>query len=83
MKRPAWFAKRANGRGWKPVTWQGWLITAAYVVGTIGGIQWLKGDDNALSIPFALPLAFALTGLYVVICRALSSPGVEKTKIGA
>lgn len=27
-----WFARKTIGWGWTPATWQGWLVTALYVV---------------------------------------------------
>ena len=26
-----WFARKTIGWGWKPASWQGWLVTAIYV----------------------------------------------------
>ena len=26
-----WFARKTIGWGWTPASWQGWLVTAAYV----------------------------------------------------
>jgi hypothetical protein len=36
MSGRPWFRTRARGRGWTPITWEGWLITvglAALLVG--------------------------------------------------
>ncbi len=30
-----WFRAKRFGWGWRPVTWQGWLVTAAYIAGII------------------------------------------------
>lgn len=27
-----WFRTRANGLGWTPITWQGWLVTLLSMV---------------------------------------------------
>ena len=29
--RHPWFARKTIGWGWVPASWQGWLLTAAYV----------------------------------------------------
>jgi hypothetical protein len=54
MRRPIakpWFRRRRVGVGWRPVTWEGWLITlvaVALVVGvltllhTSAGVPWLS-----------------------------------------
>ena len=32
-----WFKRRRYGYGWIPVTWQGWLALAIYLVVVVGG----------------------------------------------
>ena len=33
-----WFKRRRYGRGWTPITWQGWLSVAAYLVVVLGAL---------------------------------------------
>ncbi|MDO7868903.1 hypothetical protein [Nocardioides jiangxiensis] len=32
MTRHNWFARTPRGRGWTPITWQGWALALALVV---------------------------------------------------
>jgi hypothetical protein len=32
MTRNNWFARTARGRGWTPITWQGWALVAAFLL---------------------------------------------------
>ena len=35
-KRPRyWFVRKRFGYGWRPLTWQGWLITISYLIAII------------------------------------------------
>lgn len=31
MTRNNWFARTARGRGWTPITWQGWALAVALI----------------------------------------------------
>ncbi len=36
-----WFASLNRGIGWKPATWQGWLIVFLYFVSVIASFLWV------------------------------------------
>ena len=40
-----WFAPRRIGWGLKPVSWQGWLLTVAYIAIVIVAAHWLAGPQ--------------------------------------
>ena len=59
-----WFKPRDTGTGWTPVTWQGWLITAAFcllIVATVqlvipegsGALIWTVSARRALGLSTA------------------------------
>jgi len=54
-----WFRRRQVGLGWRPVTWQGWLITAASVAVMIGVVTSLRG---AVRLPVLIVVVVAYTG---------------------
>jgi hypothetical protein len=37
-----WFRRRTVGLGWRPASWQGWLITLVGVVVVIGVLQLIR-----------------------------------------
>lgn len=34
-KKTSWFGPKRIGWGWRPVTWQGWAVTAAFILAVI------------------------------------------------
>jgi ABC-2 type transport system ATP-binding protein len=61
-----WFARRRYGFGVRPMTWQGWLITAIAVGGAVGalaGVQKTAGEILLVGVVgLYLALAFSLGG---------------------
>jgi len=65
VTRTAWFGpKRLIGWGWSPVTWQGWLLTAAAVaVAGVSAVRWPRASPvPAIVVVVAYLLAVLLTG---------------------
>ena len=64
-----WFKAKLYGWGWTPVTWQGWLVIAIYIIAII--FFALTLDENSppreIAFTFILPVAI-LTGLLFRIC---------------
>jgi MFS superfamily sulfate permease-like transporter len=58
-----WFAPKLFGWGATPVTWQGWLVTAVFVVVLIGISRGLEGPARWLS------LLLAIVGFTTIIWR--------------
>jgi len=70
-----WFGPRSGrlGWGWTPVSWQGWLVTAGFVVAAV--VAEVVGDTEAQDGVLAIPLALAL----LVICWVKgTAPGPSK-----
>jgi len=61
-----WFGPKRIGWGPRPVTWQGWLITVAYLGGVVGAARLLASTDLTL---FVVAL-IALTAIYLLIAWA-------------
>lgn len=62
MPERQWFARRSYGFGVRPVTWQGWLITAIAVGGAIGALAGVKKSTG--DIVFAGVVALYLAVAY-------------------
>ena len=72
-----WFKRKTYGWGWYPATWQGWLITLAYIflVVMFGSTIESNPSVNDLIFTFLLPL----TLLTIVFIRIVYATG-EKPK---
>ena len=65
-----WFVKKRYGWGWRPVTWQGWIISFLYLLSLlkffiISEMKSHSGSDVLIS--FALPFII-LTSIFIFIC---------------
>lgn len=75
--RPAWFRRR-RGRmsrvdtwGWTPITWQGWVIVAGFlVVLAFGGVLIVPNTPGRFLIYCGLVLAVVIA--YANICQGRS-----------
>ncbi len=56
-----WFRRRRVGLGWRPVSWQGWLITLVAVTAAVVAVVVFRG--SALRIPVVILIA----GFYAVV----------------
>ena len=58
-----WFGPKRIGWGPRPVTWQGWLLTAAMVGGVIAAARTLARTDIALFVVVFI----AIVAVYLLI----------------
>ncbi len=64
--RQLWFKRKRYGWGWRPVTWQGWVLVTAYMFLTILLFTRVDSAGNAL---LSVLIEFtALTAILIVIC---------------
>jgi hypothetical protein len=61
-----WFGRKRVGWGARPVTWQGWLVTVAYLGGAAAAARLLARTDETL---FVVALV-ALTAVYLLVAWA-------------
>lgn len=47
--RKRWFAALSNGIGWRPATWQGWLIVALYLIFVVWDFIRIDGSSHSVS----------------------------------
>jgi ABC-2 type transport system ATP-binding protein len=64
MAKRQWFARRRYGFGVRPMTWQGWLITAVAVGGAIGALAGVKRTAGEV-------LFVGVVGLYLALAYSL------------
>jgi hypothetical protein len=67
MSRP-WFGQRRVGWGLRPVSWQGWVLTALYLLVAYAAARALAAHHVALFVGAMV----ALTVAYVVVALATS-----------
>jgi ABC-2 type transport system ATP-binding protein len=72
MGRP-WFRRRRAGLGWRPVRWQGWLVTLVAVALVVGVLTLLRGSSERL------PVVFLVLAVYAVI--ALGTGGAQRDDV--
>lgn len=68
MKNPLWFKAKRYGRGWYPVTWQGWAVTgiaiAAIVLNSVLIERYSRSaDDVLISLLFTIVVIALLIGI--------------------
>lgn len=68
-----WFKAKLYGWGWTPVTWQGWLIIAAYVFAVLGFT--LTIDTNSPPREVFFTFLIPVTLLTVVLIRVCYRTG--------
>ncbi len=68
MGRP-WFRRRRVGLGWRPITWQGWLVTVAAVALAVGALTLLHAS------PARFPIVILVVAVYAVV--ALRTGGAQ------
>jgi len=77
MTKPIWFKAKTYGWGWYPATWQGWLVTFAYVL--IAVALGLTLDENSppqeAAFMFFLPLAILTAAFIRIAYKTGEKPG--------
>jgi ABC-2 type transport system ATP-binding protein len=63
MTSPHWFRRRCVGFGWRPASWQGWLITAVVVAGVVAAVTLLRGSSARVPIVILIVAAYAIVAL--------------------
>jgi ABC-2 type transport system ATP-binding protein len=63
MPSPHWFRRRRIGVGWRPTSWQGWLITAVAVAAVVAVVTLLRGSSARVPVVIAIAAGYAIVAL--------------------
>jgi ABC-2 type transport system ATP-binding protein len=74
MGRP-WFRRRRVGLGWRPIRWQGWLVTVAAVALAAGALTLLHASSARV------PIVILIVAVYAVV--ALATGGARPAEAAA
>lgn len=71
-ERQVWFPAKSYGWGWGlPITWQGWVVMAAFLVLLAGGAAFVMPDYGPFAfVAYTIFLSLVLVG----ICWAKGEP---------
>ena len=69
MGRP-WFRRRSVGFGWRPVSWQGWAVSAAALALAVGVIALMRGSPERIPLVILILAAYAVVALLTGARRA-------------
>jgi ABC-2 type transport system ATP-binding protein len=58
-----WFRRRRTGLGWRPVSWQGWLITAVAVAFVIGAVTQTGSPAERIPLVILIFAVYAIVAL--------------------
>jgi ABC-2 type transport system ATP-binding protein len=72
-----WFRRRRVGLGWRPVSWQGWLITAVAAACVIGAVT-LTGSSAA-----RIPVVILIGAVYAIVALTTGGRTPEPAKPAA
>jgi hypothetical protein len=78
-----WFKNKTYGYGWTPATWQGWLITIAYVVILIVfvlSVDW--NNEKEVMLMFVLPSIIVTTAFIGIAYKTGEKPRWQWGKRG-
>lgn len=73
MPRRAWFRAKRYGWGWHPATWQGWLITLAFILAITLAALALESSPTFLP-DFLLAVLIAAVALLAVCWKTGEPP---------
>jgi ABC-2 type transport system ATP-binding protein len=67
-----WFRRRQVGFGWRPIRWQGWLVTVLAVALAVGALTMLHGSTARV------PIVILIVAVYTTV--ALATGGAERVE---
>jgi hypothetical protein len=81
-----WFKRKTYGWGWTPATWQGWAVTAFYILAIIAlfrDVDKVSRSISELLVAFGPAFAF-ITLLFILICwKKGEQPPWQKREAGS
>ena len=63
MRPRSWFRRRRVGLGWRPVSWQGWLVTLLATFGAVAVFALLRASPERIPLLILILAAYAIVAL--------------------
>lgn len=76
--KAAWFGPKRLGWGWEPVSWQGWAMTAVFVVAALLSVPLENRFGEPVAVGYTLGLTVVLMGVCVVKGTRPGGPKARK-----
>ncbi len=76
MGRP-WFRRRQVGLGWRPIRWQGWLVSVLAVALAVGALTILHGSSARVPIVILIVAIYAAVALATGGARSAAAAAPE------
>jgi ABC-2 type transport system ATP-binding protein len=73
MAKP-WFRRRRVGIGWRPVAWQGWLVSLVAAGSAVGVLVAMRGSGARVPVVIAVVAAYAVVALLTGGAHAVEVP---------
>src|SRR6185437_8387878 len=73
MRSQTWFQRRRIGFGWRPASWQGWLVTLLAAGGLVAVLTLLRGSSARA------PIAILVVAVYSGV--ALATGGTRTAEV--
>jgi ABC-2 type transport system ATP-binding protein len=78
-----WFRRRRIGFGFRPVTWQGWAITAVAIGLAVGVVALLHGSSARIPLLILVVASYAVVGFATGGSRGPAAPGIDDDAVSA
>lgn len=72
ITKKAWFGKRILGWGYRPISLEGWLVTAVFLAAIFAGIAYIEETATRYAL-----LAVILIVFHIIIYLTGNAPGSE------
>jgi ABC-2 type transport system ATP-binding protein len=69
-----WFRRRRSGLGWRPVAWQGWLVTLVAFGSAIGELVLMRGSSARVPVVIVILAVYAAVALRTGGAQADEAP---------
>jgi hypothetical protein len=65
-----WFKSKTYGWGWVPVSWEGWVVLAVYLLLVVGDFRFINASQHSVSDTFIsfVPRFIFLSVVLVALC---------------
>lgn len=68
-KKNIWFKAKRYGWGWRPASWQGWVIAIIYILGLVNYAMTAESEHSGSDFLLAFATKFIpLTLVFLAIC---------------